>query len=105
MTYKYDALNRLDKSLKATNVLSEDYRTDVFSLALLAVSQAYDAGRESVKPQGEIVTLGGRRFVKTGVNRLPKQDEWYLYCNSSVLQACSDHQTTDPDSVEILIPA
>jgi hypothetical protein len=39
------ALDKLEETLNATNVLSDDYRRHVLGLAHLAASQAYDKGR------------------------------------------------------------
>lgn len=39
------ALDRLEETLNATNVLSDDYKRHVLGLAHLVVSQAYDKGR------------------------------------------------------------
>lgn len=44
--WNYEGLNNLDDSLKATNVLSENYRKDIMAWALMAVSEAYRQGQQ-----------------------------------------------------------
>lgn len=46
-----EALGALDESLRATNVLSEDYRRTVFAMAAKAVEVAYDRGRAAAFEQ------------------------------------------------------
>lgn len=53
MEFKYDGLNKLHASLSATRVLSDAYAQDVFGLALLAVGEAFDAGRAQGRHEGE----------------------------------------------------
>jgi hypothetical protein len=44
--YAYEGLNRLDETLNATGVLSDEYRRVVFGWTLKAVTEAYEAGRQ-----------------------------------------------------------
>lgn len=44
--FKYEGLNILHESLLSTGVLSEDYRQRILGLALTAVGEAYEAGKQ-----------------------------------------------------------
>jgi hypothetical protein len=47
--YAYEGLNRLDETLNATGVLSDEYRRVVFGWTLKAVTEAYEAGRREAR--------------------------------------------------------
>ena len=44
--YKYRGLNGLDKELKNTAVISEEFKSAIYSWVFLAVNEAYDHGRQ-----------------------------------------------------------
>lgn len=49
--FRYEALNRINDSLNATNVVSDDYKKFIMGWALHACSQAWEAGIAQAKGQ------------------------------------------------------
>ena len=49
MPYKYDSLNRIQDSLNATGVLSEDYKRFIMGWAFSVASEAYAQGVKDEK--------------------------------------------------------
>lgn len=51
--WKYAGLNDLDTSLRATGVLSQEYRSLVFGFVLCAIGEAYRQGKEDGEKKKE----------------------------------------------------
>jgi hypothetical protein len=62
-TFAYDGLNKLQESLNATNVLSQDYARTVMGWALSVASEAHEAGRGA---EAERWLAAGQRWRRKG---------------------------------------